>query len=125
MSINDTSSIIFQFAATLKRLDVNILVLPDIQRAHTHTHTQTHWLAVTNWWLAQESTTFSCSCSHSTDRWCTMSAFFFSSLGNAEQTVGFQFNCFKESQLTLAGLPSLSVSDPKRSTSLLLNGVFC
>lgn len=52
-----------------------------------------------------------------------MSAFF-SSLGNAEQTVGFPFNCFKESQLTIADLPSLSVSDPKRSRSPLLNGVF-
>lgn len=124
MSINETSSIIFQFADTLKRLDVNILVLPNIQHTYTCTHTNTHWLADANWWLAQESTTFSCSCPHSTDRWCTMSAFF-SSLGNAEQTMGFPFDCFKESQLTTADLPSLSVSDPKRSRSLLLNGVFC
>lgn len=127
MSINKTSSIMFQFATTLKRLDVNIPVLPNIQHTQPHTHppTNTHtcWLAVTNWWLAQE--TFSCSCPHSTDRRCTMSAFFFSSLRNAEQTVGFPFNCFKEGQLTIADLSSLSVSDPKRSRSLLLNGVFC
>lgn len=110
-------ALFYQFAATLKHLDVNILVLPNIQ----HTHTNTHGLAVAERQLAQESTTFSCS--HSTDRRCTMSAFF-SSLGNAEQTVGFPFNCFKESRLTIADLPSLSVSDPKRSRSLLLNGVF-
>lgn len=39
MSIHETSSIIFQFAATLKYLDVNILVLPNIQHTLTHTHT--------------------------------------------------------------------------------------
>lgn len=53
-----------------------------------------------------------------------MSAFFFSSLGNAEQTVGFPCNYFKESRLTIGDLASLSVSDPKRSRGLLLNGVF-
>lgn len=84
ISINETSSIIFQFAATLKHFDVNILVLPNIQHTHTQTHTHiytyiyintnTHWLAVSNWWLAQE--TFNCFCPHSTDRWYTMSAFF-------------------------------------------------
>lgn len=45
---------------------------------------------------------------------------FFSSLGNAEQTVGFPCNYFKESRLTIGDLASLSVSDPKRSRSLLL-----
>lgn len=39
VSINETSSIIFLFAATLKCLDVNIPVLPNIS---THKHTQTH-----------------------------------------------------------------------------------
>lgn len=78
MSMNKMSSIIFQFATTLKRLDVNILVLPNIQQ-HSHTHTDTHWLAVANWWLAQESTTFSCSCPHSTDS--VQCQPFFSSLG--------------------------------------------
>lgn len=38
MSINKMSSIIFQFATTLNRLDVNILVLPNIQQ-HSHRHT--------------------------------------------------------------------------------------
>lgn len=48
----------------------------------------------------------------------------FSSLGNAEQMVGVPFNCFKESWLTIADHPSLSVSDLKRSRSLLSNGEF-
>lgn len=36
-SMNEASSIIFQFSATLKCFDVNILVLPHIQHTRTHT----------------------------------------------------------------------------------------
>lgn len=116
------SSIILQFSASLKYLDVNIQVLPKIQCTHTHTHANIHRLAVASWWLAQDSTTSSCP--HSTGRRCKMSAFF-SSLRNAEQTAELPFYCFKESRFTIADLPSLSVCDPKRSRSLHLNGVFC
>lgn len=38
--------------------------------------------------------------------------------------MGFPCNYFKESRLIIGDLASLSVSDPKRSRSLLLNGVF-
>lgn len=91
-----------------------------------HTHTNTHWLAATSWWLAQESTTSSCSCPHSTDRQCKVSAFL-SSLGNAVQMVKFPLNCFKESLFTISDLPSVSVSDPERSAfewCILLNCFF-
>lgn len=133
ISINETSSIIFQFAATLKHFDVNILVLPNIQRKHTHTNTHTY---IYIYIYKYKHTLTSClqlvassgniQLFLSTLHWQMVYnvSLFFSSLGNAEQTVGFPCNCFKESRLTIGDLASLSVSDPKRSRSLLLNGVF-
>lgn len=68
MSINETSSIIFH-SETFRCKYSGTSQYP------THTHTHIHWLAVSSWRLAQESTTFSCSCPHSTDRRCTFQPF--------------------------------------------------
>lgn len=83
-----TSSIIFQFAATLKRFDVNILVLPDIQHTHTHKHTHTHTPASRRQSVASSG---NIQLFLSTLHWQTVyyvSLCFFSSLGNAEQNGG-------------------------------------
>lgn len=58
MSINETSSIIFQFAPSLKTLRCKYSGTSQYP-AHAHKHTYTCRLADANWWLAQEAFSYS------------------------------------------------------------------